>query len=69
MANSIFRLLLIASVYLPLSCKSNSAAAEVPCTCGTPTADIEGCAHASCLAGRTNPENPDCVCGTLSIPE
>lgn len=53
----------------PLGCKSSEsqAQAEVPCTCGTPEADIEGCAHATCLAGKTNPANPDCVCGALII--
>jgi hypothetical protein len=60
---------------LPLACKSSEnesesksqTQAQVPCTCGTPEADIEGCAHALCLAGKTNPDNPDCVCGALMI--
>lgn len=55
---------------LAVACKSSSPeSSEVPCTCGTPQADLHGCAHATCLAGETNPANPDCVCGTLSIPK
>lgn len=54
---------------IPLACKSSRPSAEVPCSCGTPQSDIEGCAHATCLAGKTNPDNPDCVCGALSIPK
>ena len=62
-------LFLLCLTGLPLACKSSSSEArtEVPCTCGTPAADIEGCAHATCLAGKTNPDNPDCVCGALNI--
>jgi hypothetical protein len=45
-----------------------SAAADVPCTCGDPLTDLEGCAHPDCIAGRTNPNNPQCVCGVLEIP-
>ena len=58
-------------VALPSSCKSSGsddAAAAVPCRCGTAEADLEGCAHPACRAGRTNPDNPECVCGTLEIP-
>jgi hypothetical protein len=61
---------LLALLLLPLACKSSKSSAgaeDIPCTCGTPEADMEGCAHALCLAGKTNPENPDCVCGGLSI--
>jgi hypothetical protein len=55
---------------LPSSCKSSSAdaSADVPCRCGTAQADLEGCAHPACRAGKTNPDNPDCVCGQLEIP-
>lgn len=53
---------------LPLACHSSSARYEVPCTCGQPEADIEGCAHPACLRGERNPDNPDCVCGSLTIP-
>lgn len=53
---------------LPTSCKSPSSESDVPCRCGTPLADLEGCAHASCMAGKTNPDNPDCVCGKLELP-
>ena len=54
---------------LALACRSQPPAADAPCTCGTPQADVEGCAHPACVAGETNTENPDCVCGTLSIPK
>jgi hypothetical protein len=60
---------------LALGCRSSSGssgskgAAEVPCICGTPQGDLEGCAHRTCLEGETNPDNPDCVCGKLSIPK
>ena len=54
---------------LPLACKSSSSSnADVPCTCGTPIGDLEGCAHPACMSGHNNPENPDCVCGTIEIP-
>ena len=62
----LFSLLLILS---PLACRSSSSLREVPCTCGTPKADMQGCAHATCLAGKQNPDNPECVCGALSIPK
>ena len=39
------------------------------CTCGTPEAAFEGCAHPICAQGLRNPENPDCVCGPLMIGE
>jgi hypothetical protein len=51
------------------ACRSNAARHQVPCICGQPAADIEGCAHSACLKGKRNPENPDCVCGSLSIPK
>jgi len=51
------------------ACHSTSAHDEVPCICGQPAADIEGCAHHACLSGHRNPDNPDCVCGTLTIPK
>ena len=61
-------LALLALCLLPLSCRSGAKRTEVPCTCGQPEADFRGCAHHRCLAGQRNPDNPDCVCGTLSIP-
>ena len=60
---------LLAFCVLPLACRSTESKAAVPCTCGQPEADIEGCAHDACAHGKRNPENPDCVCGTLSIPK
>jgi hypothetical protein len=64
---------LLAFCVVPLACrstdKSHEAAQAAPCTCGTPAADFEGCTHPACMHGERNPANPDCVCGTLSIPK
>jgi hypothetical protein len=54
----------------PVSCKSPSPSyADLPCTCGQAAADFEGCTHPKCAKGERNPDNPDCVCGSLSIPK
>jgi len=66
---SLRALALSAVCLLPLACRSSTEKDEVPCTCGTAQADIEGCAHEACLRGERNPDNPDCVCGTLKIKE
>lgn len=61
-------LLVLCSV--PLACRSSGASMhEVPCICGQPAADFEGCAHEACVKGQRNPDNPDCVCGSLTIPK
>ena len=44
---------------------ATSEVAELPCTCGTDDAAFHGCAHTLCVAGQTNPDNPDCVCGSI----
>jgi hypothetical protein len=62
-------LALLVLCFVPPACRSTAAHGEVPCTCGQPAADIEGCAHSACVKGQRNPDNPDCVCGTLSIPK
>jgi hypothetical protein len=31
--------------------------------------ELEGCAHPLCMAGKNNPANPKCVCGTIEIPK
>ena len=71
--NSLRTLALSVVCLLPLGCRSPSESQshddEVPCTCGEALADLEGCAHPACLKGVRNPENPDCVCGSLSIPK
>lgn len=47
---------------------SGPAPGSIPaCTCGTPMADFDGCAHPLCLSGEGNPDNPDCVCGDLEL--
>lgn len=60
---------LFAALLLALVPACKSTHEDIPCTCGTPMADVEGCAHPSCLAGEANPDNPDCVCGKLEIPQ
>jgi hypothetical protein len=63
-------ILLVASILPALACKSTSANATdaaIACTCGKPEADLDGCACARCIAGESNPDNPDCVCGSLSL--
>lgn len=61
-------LLLACAIGLPLACRSSAPAADLPCICGTPEADMQGCPHSTCMHGERNPANPDCVCGSLSIP-
>ena len=65
----LFPALLVAAllVALPSSCKSNNLD-RLPCTCGTALGDMEGCEHPLCRDGKQNPDNPNCVCGTLEIP-
>ena len=62
------QILLLAALLLPFAAGCKSTRAEAPCHCGTAMGDLEGCAHPLCRAGKNNPENPDCVCGTLEIP-
>jgi len=53
-------------------CESSSRPAPdatAACTCGTPMAAFEGCAHPLCIQGKTNPDNPECVCGRLELEE
>ena len=64
-----FSLVLLALCLLPLACRSGAKRTEVACTCGQPETDFRGCAHHLCSSRHRNPENPDCVCGTLSIPK
>jgi hypothetical protein len=59
-------LLLALGCFFPLGCHSTPKS-TVPCICGQPEADLEGCAHHACLAGERNPENVDCVCGAMKI--
>jgi hypothetical protein len=39
----------------------------IPCTCGQPGTDWDGCAHSDCIVGVRNADNPDCVCGPLGF--
>ena len=73
MSTSLRSLFLSALLVVPLACKSDEPAAPerseapVSCTCGDAATDFEGCAHALCIAGKNNPDNPNCVCGDLSL--
>jgi hypothetical protein len=53
------------------SCKSSGESAAQAnaerCICGTPEGDFEGCPHPLCVRGERNPDNPDCVCGSMKI--
>ncbi len=60
---------LLVTCVVPLSCRSNSSQHDAPCICGEPAANIEGCGHHMCVNGARNPDNPECVCGPLSIPK
>ena len=37
------------------------------CTCGSPETAFDGCIHPLCVSGEGNPDNPDCVCGPLTL--
>lgn len=71
---SIVLLIVLGVLASTSACKSHSATdskpsakTTIPCTCGTPEAQIEGCANPICLSGKKNPDNPNCVCGGLTI--
>ena len=68
----IFPVLLLSLVAL-VGCRSDDSDkapdTNYPCICGTPEASVKQCLHPLCLNGEGNPDNPDCVCGTLSIDE
>lgn len=63
--------LLVVALVAVAGCRSSGSdpapGATPACTCGTPMADFEGCAHPLCLSGEGNPDNPDCVCGRLEL--
>ena len=60
--------LLVAALLMALVPACKSPANDIPCTCGTAMTDLEGCAHPLCVAGKPNPDNPNCVCGQIEIP-
>jgi hypothetical protein len=62
------RLLIPAAALLALFTACKSPSSDVPCRCGTPIADIEGCPNPDCVSGKGNSENPHCVCGGIEIP-
>lgn len=64
----LFPFLLALGSLLPAGCRSSSPAADLPCICGTSEADMQGCTNSICAQGKRNPDNPDCVCGSLAIP-
>ena len=65
------QIVLLAGLALAGACKSTSSASvetnDIPCTCGQPEADFDGCANATCAKGMRNPDKPDCVCGPLDM--
>jgi hypothetical protein len=66
----IVALLLLGMIASLNSCKGHSSKVKSPavsCTCGTPKADFEGCAHPLCVRGERNPDNHDCVCGPMKM--
>jgi hypothetical protein len=30
---------------------------------------MEGCENSLCREGKTNPDNPNCVCGKIEVPQ
>jgi hypothetical protein len=60
--------LLIATMLVAFSSACRSTHEDVPCTCGTALGDLEGCENSYCRDGKTNPDNPNCVCGGIEIP-
>lgn len=62
---------LLLSLVALAGCQSEDSdketAGDFPCICGTPEAAMMECLHPLCQSGEGNSENPDCVCGTLSI--
>ncbi len=53
---------------LPSACRSTPQH-DVPCVCGTALGDLEGCENSYCRDGKTNPDNPNCVCGSIEVPK
>ena len=44
--------------------------ASVPkCTCGTLATAVNGCQNPICMQGKTNPDNPKCHCGPITMPK
>ena len=66
---TLFAAVLLAAICPLASCKMFSGSSEdrIECVCGTDEAALEGCASACCMAGETDPNNPDCLCGPLSF--
>ena len=63
-------LAVLALIAVP-GCRSTSADPSEPellaCVCGDPHGNLLGCTHPLCVESEGNPENPDCVCGGLSV--
>ncbi|HEX5008905.1 MAG TPA: hypothetical protein VFY71_00790 [Planctomycetota bacterium] len=37
------------------------------CTCGTLATAVNGCQNPICAQGKTNPDNPKCHCGPITV--
>ncbi len=63
--------LLLTAALLATGCRSKDHRQEIdfPCTCGTPEAAMESCLHPLCVDEQNNPDNPDCSCGALHVPD
>jgi hypothetical protein len=59
----------LASLSACTSTKNTGASEALPCTCGEPETAFDGCLNSACVDGLGNPDNPDCLCGPLSIGE
>jgi len=63
------RALALAGVMILDACSSTGGHdASVPkCTCGTLAGEVNGCHHPACASGHTNPDNPKCHCGPITV--
>jgi hypothetical protein len=66
---ALFALVTLALVACHSPERQSSDLSSVTCTCGRPEAVIDGCAHLLCVRRDGNPENPDCICGPMTLTE
>ncbi len=61
--------LLLTLALFATSCRTQDHRQEIefPCICGTSEAALEACLHTLCVNDESNPDNPDCICGSLNI--
>jgi hypothetical protein len=63
------RTVALAGLLILGACASSGGdAGAVPkCTCGTVATAVNGCQHPLCMQGKTNPDNPKCHCGPITV--